>query len=95
MTVALIGLNQESYTVNEVDGSVMICIVFLMNSGIQSLFLSIGATLSTEDGTAIGIVTLYHKLLCTTWACVLNNIIIMLSIQLLKTMSNHYHQVLD
>lgn len=57
MTVALIGLNQESYTTNEVDGSVMICIVFLMNSGIQDSFISIGATLSTADGTAIGMVS--------------------------------------
>ena len=59
MADALIGLNQESYTVNEFDGSIMICVVFLMNSGIQD-FLSVNATLSTEDGTAIGIVTQYY-----------------------------------
>lgn len=57
MIDALIGLDRESYTVNEADGSVTVCVVFLMNSGIQDSTLSADATLAAADGTAIGIVT--------------------------------------
>ena len=53
---ALIGLDQESYTVNETDASVTVCVVFLMNSGIQDPILTAEATISATDGTAIGIV---------------------------------------
>ena len=52
----MIGLDQESYTTTEADGSVTICVVFLINSSIQDSFLSVGALLSTADGTATGII---------------------------------------
>ena len=51
---ALIGLDLESYTVNEA-ASVTVCVVFLMNSGIQDPALTAEATISATDGTAIGI----------------------------------------
>ena len=57
---ALIGLDQDSYTVSEADGSVTVCVVFLMNSGIQdpALALTAEATISATDGTAIGIMVI-------------------------------------
>ena len=57
---ALIGLDQDSYIVNEADDNVTVCIVFLMNSGIQlqgpASALTAEATISATDGTAIGII---------------------------------------
>ena len=53
---ALIGFDQDSYTVNEADDSVTVCVVFLVNSGIQDPGLTAEATISATDGTAIGIV---------------------------------------
>ena len=55
---ALIGLDQDSYIVNEADDNVTVCVVFLMNSGIQdpALALTAEATISATDGTAIGMV---------------------------------------
>ena len=54
----MIGLDQDSYIVNEADASVTVCVVFLMNSGIQdsALALTAEATISATDGTAIGMV---------------------------------------
>ena len=54
----MIGLDQDSYIVNEADDNVTVCIVFLMNSGIQgpALALTAEATISATDGTAIGMV---------------------------------------
>ena len=54
----LIGFDQQSYTVNEADGSVRVCVVLLMNSGMLDSTVSADATLSAADGTAIGIETL-------------------------------------
>ena len=62
---AFIGLDQESYTVNEADGSVTLCVVFLMNSGIQDSFLTVSALLSTANGTATGIIIGHDACTCT------------------------------
>ena len=51
---ALIGLDQESYIVNEQAGSLTVCVVFLLNSGVGDLALSAGATLSVTSGSAAG-----------------------------------------
>lgn len=59
ITDALIGLDQESYTVNEADGSVTVCVVLLMNSGIQDSILTAAATLSAAGGNATGIETVF------------------------------------
>ena len=88
MIDALIGLDRESYTVNEADGSVTVCVLFLMNSGVQDPTLSVEATLSVADGTAIGIVTL----ISVYYVC---HVSVIFSVQLLKTMANHYRQTLN
>lgn len=90
----MIGLDQESYTVNEPDGSVTICVVFLMNSGIQDSIVTADATISAAGGNATGTETMsdYNNIIHAMISTMM--IINTLNVQLLMIMANQYHQVL-
>ena len=51
----MVGLDQENYTVNEFDGSLMVCVVLLEGSGIDNGTISIDVSVSVSSENATGI----------------------------------------
>lgn len=49
-----IGLDQQNFIVNELDGSVTVCVLFLDGTGIEDTQISIDAAVSVISDTASG-----------------------------------------
>lgn len=57
----MIGLDRQNYTVNELDGSVTVCVAFLEGTGIEDTQMSIDATISVVSDTASGIIIIQAR----------------------------------